>query len=1082
MPPVCPHVHQRRSPRAAGRPPSVAERFESREALPDCFWHSMPPRPSAAADTSWEDMDTPLPHSENAEAAWPDHWLFAMPGDGSGYSGSSSAHTFSSPCHPDSVSCNELYDDFNLGSYSDSDRTSSPSSSASSDGGVGDDSRDDICGRSSYPTHLQHAALHQPGGAAAIAAEVRGPHVPCTTAPPKVAGCCPFCFERWDCATLPPQRPQTLEGQDGARTTRRRREMKGTRRQNRKSKWWSRVGYSGPAYCQRCSEIFRDHIIRTVSNSANCSRHNPCDDCAKILAYFPDKEEAYRKMDAKHNGDGSGSIGSTSVDRSSMLSSSDSVSSNEPYDFDLGGCLDTDAGQPNWVLCMTVGRGDTPEPEPGKTPVAELTAPPEPAVPPQPTVAGLQGMSLRALVARAESAGVDDKGKAALIELIMTQTTGIDDRSNNSSSVIRGDRTSSPSSSASSDGGVGDDSRDDICGRSSYPTHLQHAALHQPGGAAAIAAEVRGPHVPCTTAPPKVAGCCPFCFERWDCATLPPQRPQTLEGQDGARTTRRRREMKGTRRQNRKSKWWSRVGYSGPAYCQRCSEIFRDHIIRTVSNSANCSRHNPCDDCAKILAYFPDKEEAYRKMDAKHRKRPVEPNPDANKRARLVVATAVASVVMLSAILKSGATTSDANAQDWAATSSAGCRILPRLVGNTLRESRHQAQYSECVPGTVCKFTCAAGHEPVGDPVFCTADGSIDGLAECRSCTAPRTTSPFGVGCARCTECAPGEQTIYACTPVADTVCGSWDDVTVPGLEMVSRHSAAAWTDARSVGWIFGGLGPGPDLRARQANDQAIRRAFLQCSFESVAQGQTMQYCEGTCQPESVCREIAPYMDSAGFRSDMWKLLRNPSEGTVRIVPHERKRGAAWPAYRSHAASWANDETGHGFVFGGQRHLASSSPDVVGDLSIGRYVVMSDLWTFNGDTWTLLGGSAGSFDSIDGFIDEISFEKAAFEYKYQRYQYQRQGTNEQSTDPNGFAEAPPWCAPLALAPLPLIFSYKYETSLCGTGLLLGFLVLPPRSGAQIQLSFSVDCLLSIFRGWPRARAQGLPRPRVATPV
>jgi hypothetical protein len=35
-------------------------------------------------------------------------------------------------------------------------------------------------------------------------------------------------------------------------------------------KWLSGYGYAGEPYCQRCSEIFRDHLIRQKSNSAKC--------------------------------------------------------------------------------------------------------------------------------------------------------------------------------------------------------------------------------------------------------------------------------------------------------------------------------------------------------------------------------------------------------------------------------------------------------------------------------------------------------------------------------------------------------------------------------------------------------------------------------------------------------------------------------------------------------------------------------------------------------------------------------------------------------------------------------------------
>ena len=79
---------------------------------------------------------------------------------------------------------------------------------------------------------------------------------------------------------------------------RRRRHMRNGRAKNKMQRWWKKYGYqgvtcreasleraplgfawpqhshvrdrfAGPAYCQRCSEIFRDHIIRQISNSVS---------------------------------------------------------------------------------------------------------------------------------------------------------------------------------------------------------------------------------------------------------------------------------------------------------------------------------------------------------------------------------------------------------------------------------------------------------------------------------------------------------------------------------------------------------------------------------------------------------------------------------------------------------------------------------------------------------------------------------------------------------------------------------------------------------------------------------------------
>jgi hypothetical protein len=70
-------------------------------------------------------------------------------------------------------------------------------------------------------------------------------------------------------------------------TQRRKRSMAVKRRRLRLGMWWKKYGYGGPPYCQRCSEVFRDHIIRGLSNSAKCTPANPCLDCKKVLQHFP---------------------------------------------------------------------------------------------------------------------------------------------------------------------------------------------------------------------------------------------------------------------------------------------------------------------------------------------------------------------------------------------------------------------------------------------------------------------------------------------------------------------------------------------------------------------------------------------------------------------------------------------------------------------------------------------------------------------------------------------------------------------------------------------------------------------------
>eukprot|EP01051_Picozoa_sp_SAG22_P018542 SAG22_NODE_3151_length_1902_cov_1.774265_1_plen_478_part_00 len=85
------------------------------------------------------------------------------------------------------------------------------------------------------------------------------------------------------------------------------------------------------------------------------------------------------------------------------------------------------------------------------------------------------------------------------------------------------------------------------------------------------------------------------------------------------------------------SSWWATLGYRGGRYCKRCSEVFRDHQLRQMSNSANCTREAPCFECAKLRSFFPEGPESiWLKYDARRGKRATakeERQPPAKKRA-----------------------------------------------------------------------------------------------------------------------------------------------------------------------------------------------------------------------------------------------------------------------------------------------------------------------------------------------------------------------------------------------------------------------------------------------------------------
>ena len=101
---------------------------------------------------------------------------------------------------------------------------------------------------------------------------------------------CPFCPAAYDEAV----------GAEPGRKTRRVRPKAVSRTTQKHGRWWQTLGYGGPAYCQRCSEVFRDHIIREKPNSAQCSRGHPCDECAGLLQHFVGGVDLlWQKIDAR---------------------------------------------------------------------------------------------------------------------------------------------------------------------------------------------------------------------------------------------------------------------------------------------------------------------------------------------------------------------------------------------------------------------------------------------------------------------------------------------------------------------------------------------------------------------------------------------------------------------------------------------------------------------------------------------------------------------------------------------------------------------------------------------------------------
>ena len=108
---------------------------------------------------------------------------------------------------------------------------------------------------------------------------------------------CPLCKEGGDGTQSTPPRSEDQSAGSGQEQTgglsptfqreRKKRTMSKQRVCTRLGRWWKKYGYDGPAYCQRCSELFRDHIIRGLSNSASCTLDTPCLDCTRLASIAP---------------------------------------------------------------------------------------------------------------------------------------------------------------------------------------------------------------------------------------------------------------------------------------------------------------------------------------------------------------------------------------------------------------------------------------------------------------------------------------------------------------------------------------------------------------------------------------------------------------------------------------------------------------------------------------------------------------------------------------------------------------------------------------------------------------------------
>lgn len=321
--------------------------------------------------------------------------------------------------------------------------------------------------------------------------------------------------------------------------------------------------------------------------------------------------------------------------------------------------------------------------------------------------------------------------------------------------------------------------------------------------------------------------CCRFCHAHRNGDSQP--RAEQASGEGGmlkrdsvlAAKTRDRRKQKQHRSVLRFAGWWASLGYSGESYCERCGEIFRDHQLRQKKNSAQCNRESPCDDCAKILAFFPsDREMIWRKVQQK----------EAAKAAKRKQAQATKRALEQPMdYLQHGEETRPHKTTKKAARRTGGLAAL-----------------------------AAAGFAMIGLMVIFKTPNTEDAANRMRltgSCSGPDDPSCFS---------CPDEE-LMPCKSPADpeAICMRW---------LIGNNPER-----------FRSPGPNLNLETMRANRDAV--AWIdETNGESYVFGGQSRVSQATFEAEQ-CEVDGPGCDGAdwfGFRSDLHRLARHGDEGTTR--------------------------------------------------------------------------------------------------------------------------------------------------------------------------------------------------------
>jgi hypothetical protein len=503
---------------------------------------------------------------------------------------------------------------------------------------------------------------------------------------------------------------------------------------------------------------------------------------------------------------------------------------------------------------------------------------------------------------------------------------------------------------------------------------------------------------------------CPFC--------------KSDDSNPPAHKTRMRRKRDVPRQKQRFGRWWRMVGYDGPPYCQRCSEVFRDHLMRQTPNSAQCSRDNPCDDCARVLECFSrstdgqlwnridernskNKAKQREKEKAACKKRGAPTGPDDKSAAHPTAVPnagpAALAAAATSSSLATAATAATGASSAWPQATCSGNLPLPQgqpstapgfSIGVATTGDRGNSDCQQ-LPSDVmvhvagkraCHGSTSASRAAFATLGLMSATAAVVGLLSATSSGAVGAdTDDAGAGTSLpWYSLSPAKPLPSSDEPPPPPGPPSWAQVTVIG---VNDHDVN-WPIGTTEAW-------------KNMTGDVSRQSLLPVARQSAATwttdektiwmyggiGETPAKIKSandffSHNPNSMADYGRLNVDGGGFRCDMWQGVYSEEE-----EEQEEEEGSAtgreqqrtlhfkqvvhnadtrvmirWPLARSMAATWLDTEN-RPVLFGGFRFYQYG---------------MNDLWRFETDTlrWSLLGG-ADDYEALPSQMELLAEQARA---------------------------------------------------------------------------------------------------------